>query len=653
MRRSFRRETPCSTTLRTVLLWLGVCCLTPASAFAQRALHWDSLDVTAHLDADGTLTVAETQNIVFTGAWNGGERKFNIRPRQRLSLTGIYRGVSGGWDQLTEDPSLDDVDDYAWAEGATIRWRSRRPSDPPFAATPLRYEIRYALSNILLKENDRYRLEHDFVFPDRDGPIARFTLRLTLDPVWQPMSALRPVYTAGPLAPGRSFVLDLPLQYSGTGVPAAFDMTRSPEVVTGVQVVLGVTALALVWFFVREQSNGRFAPLASQVDEAWLREHILKYPAEAVAAAWDENVGTAEVVALIARMTSEGKLQSSVGEGKKSPSMTLHLKVDRSTLQGHERTLVDRLFFDGRTETSTTEVRAHYRATGFNPASEIRKELEAAVENMLPAGRPPRRFQVIGLALFAAGASVILLKWFQGFPGAFLLTVPMMVVTLAGWIAGMQFRAYLEWGRRAALLCLIPVFTIAIGAALYLWFFAGSGDVPLHPMTVYGIVALALACIISSINALKSRRNRDALAFRKMLSAGRAFFVEELRKDRPALRDEWYPWLLAFELDKQVDAWSTQRAGTDTRSRTESHDWSPSESSSSPASEGPWAGFSGGRSGGAGASASWTAAASGMAASVAAPSSSGSSDSSGGSSGDSGGGSSSGGSSGGGGGGGW
>ena len=139
----------------------------------------------------------------------------------------------------------------------------------------------------------------------------------------------------------------------------------------------------------------------------------------------------------------------------------------------------------------------------------------------------------------------------------------MVVLTGIGWIAGHQFRAYLEWGRGAALLCLIPALTIAIGVALYLWFYAGTGAIELDSFTVFGIVAVALACIHSTINALKSRRSREAIAFRKALTAGRAFFIEELRKERPALRDEWYPWLLAFELGKQVDAWSTQRAGSD------------------------------------------------------------------------------------------
>jgi uncharacterized membrane protein YgcG len=223
----------------------------------------------------------------------------------------------------------------------------------------------------------------------------------------------------------------------------------------------------------------------------------------------------------------------------------------------------------------------------------------------------------------------------------------MVALTGLGWGAGYMFRGCLHWGVREALQCLLPVLVIALGASIYLWFVAGTGRVELPPLTVIGVVAVTLACIHSATTALKSRRHRAAIAFRKTLTAGRAYFIDELRKDEPALRDEWYPWLLAFELTPQMDAWSTARAGTASRSRVGSGHATGSSSAAS-ASGGTWTGFGGGRSGGGGGGASWQAAVSGMAAGVSAPSSS---SGSGGRS--SSGGSSSGGSSGGGGGGGW
>jgi hypothetical protein len=116
---------------------------------AQRALHWDSVEVDATLDATGVLHVAETQTMVFTGAWNGGERRFDIRPRQRLSLLGIARLYPEGWRELTAHSSLDDVDDYAWVEQQTLRWRSRGASDAPFENTPIQYLLRYQMSGVL------------------------------------------------------------------------------------------------------------------------------------------------------------------------------------------------------------------------------------------------------------------------------------------------------------------------------------------------------------------------------------------------------------------------------------------------------------------------------------------------------------------------
>ncbi len=128
----------------------------PAGALAQRALHWDSVDVAAHLDAEGRLLVTETQTMVFNGDWNGGERRFNIRPRQKLQLINLDRAEGDGWKPMVRDSSLDDVDDYAFTDDTTLRWRSRLPADAPFANTRMTYVLLYQLSNIVLKDGDDY-----------------------------------------------------------------------------------------------------------------------------------------------------------------------------------------------------------------------------------------------------------------------------------------------------------------------------------------------------------------------------------------------------------------------------------------------------------------------------------------------------------------
>src|SRR5262249_18290884 len=151
---------------------------------------------------------------------------------------------------------------------------------------------------------------------------------------------------------------------------------------------------------------GRFAPVdPTGIDSAWIENNILSYPAEVVGAAWDFRIGTPEVVALIARMTAEGKLESKV-EGPNS--MRLSLKVDRGKLNGHERALVDGLFFGDRTETSTKEVRQHYKSRGFNPASVITPQLDNQVKKLLPRGNA-RVGHWTSVVLYVAG--LVLLAW--------------------------------------------------------------------------------------------------------------------------------------------------------------------------------------------------------------------------------------------------
>ena len=50
-----------------------------------RSLYWQDMQVMADLDGDGRLHIREQQTIVFTGAWNGGERRFNLRSGQQVS----------------------------------------------------------------------------------------------------------------------------------------------------------------------------------------------------------------------------------------------------------------------------------------------------------------------------------------------------------------------------------------------------------------------------------------------------------------------------------------------------------------------------------------------------------------------------------------
>jgi uncharacterized membrane protein YgcG len=606
----------------TALLLFTALLSVPVALSAQRTLHWDRVDVEAHLDRLGTLHVSEIHTMVFTGDWNGGERTFDIRPRQQLSFLELAREVDGGWRRLREDRALDEVDEFAWIDGETLRWRSRYPSDPPFASTSLRYRLGYHLTGILMKRDDGYELAHDFLFPERVGAVDAFSLRLTLDPQWQTAVPLRDEYTAERVDAGRGYVLNLSLQYTGSGTPAVLDTSQRRDIVTAVWVLLGATLAGGLWVVVREHWHGRFAALPAVSGEEWLHEHVLRYPAEVVGAAWDRGVGAPEVVALIARLVQEGQLESHVNDPE---SMSLTLKVSRESLRGHERRLVDRLFFDGRTHTSTQAVTQHYRTRGFNPADDIRGDLEAAVRGVLPAGHQrPALTRIAPFAAFGVGAVLLIVGWTRrditvtGVAFAAVGTVAAMVIAA---VIGAQFRANIQWGYRHALWCLSAALLPAASVAFFLWRFAAPERVAVSAPLASAAVALTLAVVFTVFHMMRSGQSAAAIAFRKRLAAGRAFFVAELAKAQPALRDDWFPWLLAFGLGPQVDAWSTTYAtenASASRRRSSSIDGISATSSSSAGSG--FAGFTGGRSGGGGGGAAWASAASGIAAGVVAPS---------------------------------
>src|SRR5215510_12574284 len=234
----------------SLILW----CVAPGTQAAERELRWDALDVEAHLDAGGVLDVIERHTMIFTGDWNGGERVFNVRARQKLEFLGVQRidAKTGSLQALQETAVPNNIDEFTWTDRRTLRWRSRLPSDPAFANTQLTYVLHYKLSGILLKEDEQYRIDHDFAFPDRPGSIERSTLNLELDPVWQPLGKYQNAYSAGPLQPGENFVVNIPLRYSGSGAPTAIDTRRPTEIVVAVISILGIFALLVLVFLMRE-----------------------------------------------------------------------------------------------------------------------------------------------------------------------------------------------------------------------------------------------------------------------------------------------------------------------------------------------------------------------------------------------------------------
>jgi len=622
--------------LTAVLLALA---LSASEALAQRELHWKSLDVSARLDADGRLHLVERHDMVFTGDWNGGERTFRVAPGQALSFEKIRRldPVTGEARDLVSG-DLDSVDHYAFTNATTLRWRSRSPSDPPFASTELVYEISYTLSGVLLKRGDSYLLAHNFALPDAQKTIDALSVDLDLDPAWTPPSGFARKRTAGRLGPGADFTVQAELAYRGAGAPSAVQVGTSSTTRLSLAIaLLAFVVIVAVAFYAREAALGRFAGLAAPetIDGGWLQQKVFSLLPEEAGALWDDKVGPPEVTAVLARLTADGKLESQAS-GKE---MTLRLTAPLSSFKDYEKELLSALFF-GHTETSTSAIKKHYARTGFDPAGKIRPGLLTKIASHADFGDRsgrPGRFRTF--ALFTAGAALFVYAPLNGLTDWG--TVIGLAVSLAFWWGlGLTFAMLYQKRMEHLVMWALPFLFVP---ALFLWGrFRGVSSGGASPLPVLlGHFLLQLAIVNNLFNAAKTRDGPKKIARRRELVAARRFFERELKKKTPSLKDSWFPWIAAFGLAPEVDRWSRSFAVAGASAATAG---SARSSSSSGSFAGETGGFTGGGgfSGGGGSSASWGIAAGALASGVAAPSSSGS-----------GGGGGGGGSSGGGGGGGW
>ena len=628
----------------------------PLFAQAAKSLDWTAFSVDARLDSTGTLLVRERQTILFTGDWNGGERRFDVRQGQRFVFRRMFRVDSlSGAEVPMREGSLDVIDGYRMREGRTLRWRSRLPNDPEFLDTKITYVLEYEYADILLTEGSAYRLDHAFGFRDRTGTITNFALTLHVDPAWRTPDGFTGVFRQATLEPGLGYVVNIPLTWQGAGLPSA--VRRSPPLPLrlGLATAMVLVLVVMTTQFLRDETAaGRFVPLTplGNIDRVWLEAHVLSLRPELVGYIWDEQVGPAEVSATLARLVTEKKLGSRVEStgGRWTERHVLHLEllVPRHELHGYERSLVDAFFTSDVTTTSTDEIRARYKSSGFDPAGIIRRPLTEQFTQTFglaeATSAKPRRWPLTA-ALSGAGIALISLAIITRRGDAVGALLALVLLLVPGFLFARLQAAF--WQRRVVrparhlLRALLPM---ALIATTFCWAMA-TGYGTLGLVAWAGLALLLLAASLSVLNGSRSTSTKARLLRRKELASAREYCRVELQKPAPALDDSWYSYLLAFGLGRHVDKWFRAFGGA--RPRLDSGFASGTSLGSSDSGGGSgggtFSGFGGGGGfSGAGATVAFGSAVGAMSSGVSAPSSSGG-----------GGSSSSRGSSGGGGGGGW
>jgi uncharacterized membrane protein YgcG len=594
-------------------------------AFAK-SLYWRSLDVAANLDRDGRLHVVETQKMVFDGDWNGGERTFRIGTGQSISFQSLAR-VEGGVEHPLTSGDLAKVDNYGFTSPTVLRWRSRLPDDPPFANQEITYVLRYSLAGVLRETDGVYELDHDFAFTDRAGDIQRFSLRFDVDPVWR--GAKSPITMERTnLHPGQGAVVGLRLDYAGNTEALSVLHTPSRKASRAVAVIfIVILALLLFDFALAEKEKGRFARLTptSEIDGGWLETHVFALTPEAAGALMTGKTGAAQVAAMLARMTQEGKIKTHVEERRSVMTirqvLCLELLADKNGLPSSEKKLVDRLFVKGSDTTDTDAIRKYYKNRGFDPAAIVEQGTQGELQRFkAPPGRFDWRFpaMIVGASLLlfigALGGDnnvgVVFFAMFVGF-----------LVLIAGAIAASLNSKALSW--MPLRFALVALFLAPIVVLSYLYTLSGP-RLMLHLITPIALCAWAATIVKLTLNMLRSPESKKTIEARKRIYSARRYFIEELRSPSPRLRDDWYPYFLSLGLGRNVDQWfgsfGAAQIGSATRDTTSSI--SSTSSSMSSSSSTSFTG-GGGAFGGAGASGGWALAATAIGAGVASPSSSG------------------------------
>ncbi|HVG25922.1 MAG TPA: hypothetical protein VND45_17325 [Thermoanaerobaculia bacterium] len=517
------------------MLRFALLLLAAAPAFAQ-APHWRAVDIDAHLQRDGSLHVRERQQIVFNGEPYAA-RSFLVRKHLWLELKGIRRIDEQGREVALEETSVDAADHYQRLRGEVYRWRA------PVDRGELTYVLDYTWHNTLVPvDATHFRLDRQIGLT---VPTDALTLRLDFDPVWNTPPI---VEQRANLEAGERLTLERLMMYSGGTWPA--DIQRlTPWWLRALALLLyAVGAALLIRKFIRdERETGRFEPIAPQLDP-----ELLRWKPEIAGAIWDARVGPPEVAATLARMSQEKKLATRVEHG----ALLMDLLVPRDTLESYERYLVDALFVDGNS-TSMEVVKAHYERTGFDPSAVIRPRIEWELAQLPGWNGNVRRMNPIAhVLLFAAAGFALVVAGLLGHSGDFELAMSFgftgSIVTALACVVGWRMSRAIDDYRSAfaipAVLAAIPLMMFAAGLLQPGSEHLGKPIVVMVPLWLLTMLHLILA-------TLRIRQPREVIAYRRRIAAARRFFLAELKKPQPSIRDEWFPYVLAFGLASSVDEW--------------------------------------------------------------------------------------------------
>ena len=578
------------------------------------AVEWRVIDIDARLDAAGRFHLIETHHIRLTdaGVWSPF-REFGLSVDQSIAMKAVTRIDAAGAEHPLSEAEVTGPDQYRYYHLGHLYLRS-----PEFrAGEEVTYRFEYELLGALSPawgigagpkelteespwvapwtragqivadwreawpdpEHRLYRLDHDVLYPSRDGPgyvVRRIHYRLEFDPVWK---EVHPEVDLAKITYDVDYRVRHLVRYMGEGRPSGADWTASLK---RIGVLVAVPAAALLMWLMAIAVEAVRMRLSGSVDSAFIAEHLLSLSPEMVGPLLDRHgqapAPTADSV--LSRLAAERKISIEV-EPRREPSsagnragrnggedavedredasdeaevaLRLTLNVPLSALPRFERSFLEGAFGSGKHATGD-RLREGWNEKGLT----LDGALRTLVAEQTPVAQVRSWSQIALFFAMAWGAWLQIQPLNRNDPVPFLVMADFVVLALAeAWPR--------SWwhGLRPHLPLLSPfafMFVATIAAQLIT-----NRPFPATSWIGSAVIAIAGYAIVLLGVAVPST---GPLAQIRRLARIRGHVAAELTRAQPQLDDRWMPHLLALGLGGAIAKWrdraaSGQEASTD------------------------------------------------------------------------------------------
>lgn len=416
------------------LLWL----LGAGVPRAAADVVWTRIDLDAKLDNDGRLRVVETHTMQVDKGGFALFREFGLGADQSIRFTALTRVDSDGSEhplqdaEVGEDPGRYRYYDRGHAyyripgmkDGGGLRFRFEYELVNAVAPSwgigadpgPLPEEPRFMnpwrrLDTLLADWREawpdpprRFRLDHDVLFPSRDGPgyqVRRVDYRLEYASAWR---RVHPEAELATVKDDDDYRVRVLFEYLAPGAPPAASTRQAAMRWASVAALPAVGALLwLILLGVESFALRGGAP----VDRAFVAEHLLPLAPEQVARWTDQPPTPVGAETVLSRLAAERKIAVAIDprvDEDTPPVVRLRRLASPASLPEFEREVLKPLFPEGA-ETTSSRLEQIYGKEGLDPDRPVTSGLSAAA----PPGRPAR-FSLVHLVTVPLG---LLGLWLQ------------------------------------------------------------------------------------------------------------------------------------------------------------------------------------------------------------------------------------------------